>query len=246
MLVEKWEHTMIVNKRTGCVAAVLALTFAQWFAQGQSNAVPQLQKHPTGERSILLPPGEVYRLQAGDTVTVSFRFTPEFNDEAVIGPDGHVSLKATGDIRVAGLSIAEAQNAIAKSSSSKLVDPEVTISLKEFDRPHVTVSGEVLTPGRYELRKPTTALQAVLMAGGPKEDGAMGRVLLFRKLNSEMAEVHVLQLGKYRSKNRTSQDMMLQPDDMILVRHDNLSKVERYVKIINLGVYFNPLSDAIF
>ena len=97
-------------------------------------------------------------------------------------------------------------------------------------------------PGRFELRRPITALQAILMAGGPKEDGAMGRVLLFRRLNSEVSEVHVLQLGDFRSKNRSKNDMMLQPDDMILVRHDNLSKVERYVKTLNLGLYFDPLN----
>lgn len=236
----------MAKKWITCAAFLLTLASTRRDALCQTASSTQKQERPKGERSILLPPGELYRLQAGDTITVSFRFTPEFNDEVVIGPDGHVALKSTGDIRVAGLSIDEAQSAITKSAASKLVDPEVTLSLKEFDRPHVTVGGEVLTPGRYELRKPTTALQAILMAGGPKQDGAMGRVLVFRKLNSEMAETHVLQLGDYRNKNRAKQDMMLQPDDMILVRHDNLSKIERYVKIINLGVYFNPLSDRIF
>lgn len=33
---------------------------------------------------------------------------------------------------------------------------------------------------------------------------------------------------------------------MILVRHDKLATVERYVKLVNLGVYFNPIGNALF
>ena len=233
------------SKLIVCFSAAAAMLTVGAAALGQVQAPAQRTNQVPGERSILLPQGELYRLQAGDSITVNFRFTPEFNDEVVIGPDGRVMLKATGEIRLAGLSLGEAQREIVRNSGSKLINPEVSVSLKDFDRPHVIVGGEVQAPGRFELRKPTTALQAILMAGGPKEDGAMGRVLLFRKLNSEVAEVHVLQLGNFKGKDRSKNDMMLQPDDMLLVRHDNLSKIERYVKLINLGVYFDPLNSAL-
>lgn len=213
---------------------------------GTSSPGVQATQAATQERTLLTSPTDYYRLQPGDSVIINFRYTPEFNDEVVIGPDGRVMLKSAGEIRLAGLSLAEAQREIIHASSSKLVNPEVAISLKDFERPHVIVGGDVQTPGRFELRKATTALQAILMAGGPKEDSAMGRVLVFRKLNSETAEVHVLQLGKFRAKDRAKNDMILQPDDMILVQHDNLSKIERYVKVANIGVYFDPLSRINF
>ena len=34
---------------------------------------------------------------------------------------------------------------VLKLSSTRLVDPEVTVILKEFDKPHVYVEGEVNT-----------------------------------------------------------------------------------------------------
>ena len=185
-----------------------------------------------------------YTLHTGDTVDVNFRFTPEFNDEVVIGPDGHASLKSTGDIPLAGLTIAEAEQKIVLAASAKLVSPELTVSLKDFDRPHVVVAGEVNTPGRQDLRKATTAMQAILAAGGPKEDAAMGRVVLFRKVNSELAEVHVLKLSRYDKRTRARNDMLLEPDDMILVSHDMIENLTRYVKIANLGVYLQPLSAS--
>lgn len=198
---------------------------------------------PGTERQPLPTTDSYYTLEPGDTLTVTFRFTPEFNDEVTIGPDGRASLKSVGDVKLAGMTLPEVQQMIVRGSSDKLVNPEVTVGLKDFQRPFVVVAGEVQTPGKFELRKPTTVLQAILMAGGPKDDGAMGHVILFRKLNSEYAEVHVLQLGKYDARVRAKNDLVLQPDDMILVRHDLISKIDRIVKLVNLGIYLNPIGN---
>lgn len=204
---------------------------------------------PTGQRRLLRPetgasPNAYYVLQPGDTVSVSFRFTPEFNEEVVVGPDGRAAFKAAGDVKAAGLSVPELEREIAREAGSKLVKPEISITLKDFDRPHIFVAGEVNTPGRQDLRHPTTALQAVLASGGPKDDAALGRVLLFRRIDAETAEVHVLDLHHYSRRAREKNDMLLQPDDMILVRHDVPSRIERYVKLVNLGFYINPLQNV--
>lgn len=195
------------------------------------------------EPAAAIGPQGYYALEPGDTITVSFRFTPEFNDEVVVGPDGRVTLKSAGDLKVAGMTLPEVEREIVRDSSAKLVNPEVTVSLKDFQRPQIVVAGEVTNPGHFELKHPITATQAILMAGGPKDDGAMGSVLLFRKINSEYAEVHVLQLGRYDARTRARNDMILQPDDMLLVRHDLVSRIDRYVKLVNLGVYLNPIGN---
>ena len=235
---------MGLNMRRVVLAALLIVAFPLSFGQTTPSA-PSTVPLLTHDRLPMQQQTEPYRLYPGDTIDVNFRFTPEFNDEVAVGPDGRVTLKSTGEILLAGLTLDEARRKIAHESESKLANPEVAVLLKEFERPHIIVAGEVLTPGRFELRRPITALQAILMAGGPKEDGALGRVLLFRKLNSEVSEVHVLQLGDFRSKNRSKSDMILQPDDMLLVRHDNLSKVERFVKAANLGLYFDPIATLV-
>lgn len=190
------------------------------------------------------PPRPLYRLQPGDTIDVSYRYTPELNDEVVIGPDGRASLKAAGEVSAAGHTVSDLQVAIVRASANKLVNPEVAVTLKDYDRPHVFVAGEVNTPGKLELRRPTTALQAILASGGPKDDAALSRVLLFRHIDADTAEVHVLQLGSYGARSRGKNDMVLQPDDVILVRHDIPSRVERYMKILNLGFYLNPLQNV--
>ena len=145
---------------------------------------------------------------------------------------------------MAGLTLPELHDVILREAASKLVDPEIEVSLKDFDRPHVFVSGEVNTPGRMDLRRPTTALQAILASGGPKEDAALSRVLLFRRIDADTAEVHVLRLNRYNTGARAQNDMLLQPDDIILVRHDLPSRIERYIKLFNVGLYLNPLQNV--
>jgi polysaccharide export outer membrane protein len=209
--------------------------------QGAGSAETGPQHKAAG--ASLVGPQAYYTLEPGDTVTVNFRFTPEFNDEVVVGPDGRATLKSAGDVMLSGLTIPEAQRMIVRDSSAKLVNPEVTVSLKDFQRPQVVVAGEVTNPGHFELKRPMTATQAILMAGGPKDDAQLGKVLLFRRINSEYAEVHVLQLGRYDARTRARNDMILQPDDLLLIRHDLVSRIDRYVKLVNLGVYLNPIGN---
>lgn len=227
---------------------MLALCVASGLSASAGAQVQGAGTAPVGQRRPLTQaPGATrrpYTLQPGDTVDVSFRFTPEFNETLVVGPDGHAFLKAGGDVAVAGLTLPQLQERVAKAATSRLVDPEVVVTLRDFDKPHVVVAGEVNTPGRLDLRRPTTALQAILASGGPKDDAALSRVLLFRRIDADTAEVHVLRLDKFTRQARERNDMLLEPDDMLLVRHDVPSQIERYIKLVNLGFYLNPLQSV--
>ncbi len=187
-----------------------------------------------------------YLLRPGDTVSVSYRFTPEFDDTETIAPDGRLALKNLGEIVAAGASGLELQARILDASRRQLIDPEVTVSLKDFERPQVVVAGDVRAPLKFDLRRPTTALQAILLAGGPNGDSALGHVYVFRRHDADTAETIVLNLKHMKTADRAAHDLLLQPDDMVLVRQDALSTVERYVKLVNLGVYFNPLGNGPF
>ena len=39
-------------------------------------------------------------------------------------------------------------------------------------------------------------------------------------------------------------DIELEPGDMLLVPRDKLEGISRYMKILNVGTYFNPLQFA--
>ena len=51
--------------------------------------------------------------------------------------------------------------------------------------------GEVKNPGSYALKRNTTVLQALSLAGGVTPNGAMGRVRIARIVNGEKVELKV-------------------------------------------------------
>ena len=179
-----------------------------------------------------------YRMVPGDVVEVVYRYTPEFNQTVTLQPDGFVVLNIVGDIRLGGQTLDEARKLIVDKASVRLKDPEITLLLKEFQKPYYVVSGEVPQPGRFEMRETVTALQAVMTAGGFKDSSHVSQVLVFRKINAEFAEVKMLNFKKIKKTSDLEVDLKLESGDIILVPRNTFTKVERYVRLASL---FNPL-----
>ncbi len=198
-------------------------------APAKSPVAPQLQQH------------ERYRIHPGDVLVLSYRFTPDFNQTAIVEPDGYVALNLVGRIRVAGLSMDQTHDLIVQGASDRLNAPELTLSLKEFVAPYIVVSGEVAKPGKLELREGTTALQSIQLAGGFGENARAGQVIVIRRVNDVEGEVHLLNLARIHTNKDLERDMALQAGDMVVVPRDRISQISRYIKLSNVGVYFNPL-----
>jgi polysaccharide export outer membrane protein len=182
-----------------------------------------------------------YTLRAGDVLDLEYRYTPELNQTVTVLPDGYVNLNVVGDVRVSDLTVEQAHDLIVRKAQEKLNDPELNLILKEFQQPYVVVAGEVAKPGKIDLRENTTAMQAILLSGGFAPSAQSGQVLLFRKINNEMAEIRVLKLTKLRKTADLERDVVLESGDMLLVPRDKVEKVSRYIKLLNIGTYFNPL-----
>jgi polysaccharide export outer membrane protein len=182
-----------------------------------------------------------YTLRAGDVLELQYRYTPEFNQTVTVLPDGYINLNLVGDVRVSDLTVAQAHDLIVEKASARLNDPELNLILKQFQQPYIVVAGEVNKPGKIDLRENTTAMQAVLLSGGFLPSAQTSQVLLFRKINGDTAEIKVINLGKLRKTSDLEHDLMLESGDMLFVPRDKLERVSRYIKILNIGMYFNPL-----
>jgi polysaccharide export outer membrane protein len=195
-----------------------------------ANADTQLRERPR------------YHLRPGDTLELRYRLTPDLNQLVTVQPDGYVNLNVAGDVRVGGLTIPEAHELIVNKESSTLNQPELDLVLQEFTRPYVVVAGEVAKPGQIDIRDNMTALSAILMAGGFTASAKSGQVIVFRRVNDDIAEVKQLNLTHVNKTVQLEHDMALEPGDMILVPHDKISRLQHYVQAANIGTYFNPLS----
>ena len=180
-----------------------------------------------------------YQIQPGDVMEVHYRYTPEYDQTVTVQPDGYITLNLVGNVKVSQSTVEEARTAIIKQASERLNQPEVSITLKDFQKPYFVVAGQVVSPGKFDMRENTTALQAVMMAGGFKDTAKSSKIVLFRKINSDTAEVKVLDLKKMEKTSALERDIALQNGDMLLVPQNAAAKFERFMKLTNIGAYFD-------
>lgn len=184
----------------------------------------------------LIERDQKYRLQPSDVLEVEYSYTPEYNQTATVQPDGEVTLKVLGGVKVAGLTVEEARSHITEMASKHLNQPEITLLLKEYVKPHFTVSGEVNKPGSYDLHGATSVVEAIAMSGGFKESSKQTQVVLVRKMNADVAEVRMLDFKELTSPRGIREDIAIKPGDMLIVPKNRLSKVEPYIRVAALAM----------
>jgi polysaccharide biosynthesis/export protein len=217
-----------MRQNTTTVCCFSLILFVLFGAASWTSAADDVQHRPR------------YTLRPGDVLDLEYRYTPEFNQSVTILPDGYVSLDVVGSVRLAGLTLDQAHDLIIQKAQVRLRDPELNLVLKDFQAPYVAVAGEVGKPGKIELRENITAIQAILLCGGFLESARSSQVVLFRRISSDTAEVRILNLKKLKNTADLEHDVLLEPGDMLLVPRNKLEGLSRYMKLLNVGTYFNP------
>ena len=151
---------------------LLLVSSLSWlgFAQQQTNAVPVAPAQtPVTERAQGLPlPPSAIRLGVGDLIEVRVFGVPDLTQTVRIDSRGEVSLPLIGSISVAGHTAEQAERLIAEhlKSGGFLVNPQVSVFVKESSNQAISVMGEVEKPGVYPLLGVRRLYDAIAAAGG--------------------------------------------------------------------------------
>jgi polysaccharide export outer membrane protein len=182
-----------------------------------------------------------YRLEYSDSLTIVFRYTPEFNQEVTIGPDGRAVIAGLGTIVARGLTLDQFHNQVVSVASIHLVNPEVSLTLKNFVKPHVFVEGEVNTPGRVDLRGDISALDAIALAGGFRDSGAKANVLLLRQGDGQVSQTRVIDLTYFIKNHKLEEIPQMRAGDVLYVSSTKFSKLQAIAHLGALGAIYNPI-----
>lgn len=178
-----------------------------------------------------------YHLAANDNFEVTFELSPEFNQTVTVQPDGYVSLKAVGDVRVAGQTIPELTQTLRSAYGKILNDPLIAVVLKDFEKPYFIADGQVAHPGKYEMRGNITLTQAVAVAGGFTENAKHSQVLLFRRVNDQWLSAKIFNIKDMERRRDLHEDPTLHPGDMLIVPKNMLSKIKPFIPNSGMGAY---------
>jgi polysaccharide export outer membrane protein len=188
----------------------------------------------TGDRRPL------YRLNKSDVVELGFTFSPELNETVPVQPDGFIPLKGGSPVFAEGSTIPHLEELVRRAYAGILHEPEVTVTLREFDKPYFIAAGEVARPGKYDLRSDTTATQAVAIAGGFTDRAKHSQVVLFRHASGDMVEAHLLDVKTMLKTKDLREDIHLQPGDMLYAPQNVISKIKPFMPVSGMSLYLNP------
>ena len=153
----------------------------------------------------------LYRCDIGDILDLRFPRNPELNEQAVVGPDGRISVQFAHDVLAAGRTLAELTKDISEAYSKELVDPLVSLSIRTYSGTRIYVAGEVATPGEFVETGPITALQAIARAGGFKTSASRSHIILIRRGEKGKPEMYGLDESGFTegySKNATDAELV--------------------------------------
>jgi polysaccharide biosynthesis/export protein len=116
-------------------------------------------------------PGDSYVLGPNDRVTLRCLNAEELPSTPIrIDGDGQVTLPFAGRIKLAGLSVAEAEKEVTERLAKYILHPQVALTVVESHSQPVSVFGAVNNPGVYQLEGEKTLSEILSMAGGLRRD----------------------------------------------------------------------------
>ncbi len=170
-----------------------------------------------------------YRVQPGDVLTVKFFYNDELNEQLPVRPDGYLALQLVGEVKAAGLTVPELRQTLVEKYTGVLKQPEVTVIVNQFDTQMAYVGGEVARPNVIPISPYTTALGAIIMAGGPLPTSELTSVVVVRDVGTGRPDILLLNLDQALSTLADSADIALQPRDIVWVPQSLIAKIDQFV-----------------
>lgn len=235
------KHTTLV---VACFLAMFSVAaFSQSMSAGTGKLLAAVPASTTDTPAGLHERNPRYQLRRGDSFDMEFSFSPEFNQTVSVQPDGYVTLKGVGSVFVEGQTIPELTETLKAAYSKILHDPVITVAPRDLEKPYFIAAGQVGRPGKYELRSSLTVTEAVAIAGGFTEKSKHSQVVLYRPVPGGGFEAKVVNSKRLLATNNLSEDLRLQPGDVVYVPQNKYSKIRPYIPSPNtgVGIYYSPV-----
>ncbi|MBE9013146.1 polysaccharide export protein [Pseudanabaenaceae cyanobacterium LEGE 13415] len=158
----------------------------------------------------------LYRLGAGDTISVQVQRFNDLNFQATIDQEGNITAPLLGKVPLQGLTIAQAQERIRQGVNRFVIDPVVFVALTSQRPVLVTITGEIAKPGLYTLSLPRTSA-ALLLAGGATGRADLRSITIKRPLSDGSMVEEKIDLVTPLQEGTPLPDLKLQDGDVIVI-----------------------------
>jgi protein involved in polysaccharide export with SLBB domain len=140
-----------------------------------------------------LPVGPDYVVGPGDSLSIDLWGGVSTKLQRTVDRQGRVTLPEAGPILVSGRSLGEVQLAVQKAIGTQFRDTSADVSVSRLRTVRIYVVGEVEEPGAYDISSLSTALNALVAAGGATSRGSL-RSLKHMRGRQELEEIDTYDL----------------------------------------------------
>lgn len=184
---------------------------------------------------------ESYKLGPNDEIAIRVQGQPEYSLEKVkISPVGRIFHPLLGDVEVAGRTVPQLTEELAKELSEYVLNPKVSVSLLETRSAKIGVLGEVIHPGILIMNEPMKVLDAITAAGGFTDFGSKSNVIVYRQSESGQINTHEVNIKELLA-GKTTQNLELQPGDTVVVNGNTKKKLAVITSLTGIGSFMTVL-----
>ena len=140
-----------------------------------------------------LPVGPDYVVGPGDSLSIDLWGGISTKLVRVVDRQGRVTLPEAGPLLVSGRSLGEVQQSVQQAIRTQYRDTSADVSVSRLRTVRVYVVGEVEQPGAYDISSLSTALNAIVAAGGATPRGSL-RSLKHIRGRQELEEIDAYDL----------------------------------------------------
>ena len=180
-----------------------------------------------------------YRLRLCDEVSVMFQSDRTLDYVTPVSPAGTITVPSGGEVIAAGRTIAEVRADVEARMAGFLVDPTASVLLSRVAEQPVYVLGEVGKPGLIENAGAIRVSMALAQAGGILPSGQPSSVMVVRTTGVTEATAIKVDVAGVLSGRDLSQDLTLEPFDVVFVPQSIIGKVDEFVEL-----FFNRIAPA--
>jgi len=119
-----------------------------------------------------------YTIGRNDVLRITVYDHPDLTSVVRVSGSGTIMFPLVGRVDVAGLTVNEVEQRLRDLlADGYIVNPLVTVFIEEYRSRKITILGEVVKPGLYELTGDATLLEIISKAGGLSRDAGERAVI---------------------------------------------------------------------
>ena len=187
---------------------------------------------PSRERPPLISgkPSRVhYRVSVNDKLYIAVWRVRDLSLEFIVGPDGKISFPLIGDIDTAGRTLAEIDAEITEKLKEYVVDPQVSVMVKEFAGDKLIVLGEVKKPGIYKFIGRTNIMTVIGLAGGFTDRAKSAHIVIVREFPDPETGSNLISVPiKGVLRGRVERNIEVAPNDIVYVSRTFVSNLKEF------------------